>query len=109
MFYVQPYNTSTYIGNIRKAGNIVAKYFNEAQTPEQCAGLQIAVWEALEDGGSSPDFFSGKFQVQADPASIVYAEHYYTAVNTPGQATMLQSTSGMAQSQIIPQVVAPIT
>src|SRR5579859_2135431 len=32
-------------GNVARAGNIVAKYFYEARTPDQCAGLQIAVWE----------------------------------------------------------------
>jgi hypothetical protein len=86
--------------NLKKAGNIVAKYFHEAQTPEQCAALQLAVWEALEDGGAAPDFYTGKFAVRADPITMAYAEKYYTAVAVAGKAKYLRATDGGSQSQL---------
>jgi hypothetical protein len=86
-------------GNVAKAGNIVARWFGSAVTPVQCAALQIAVWKALEDGSDSPDFLSGRFQVQASPAVITYAEEYYSAINEPGTALYLQVQSGAGQGE----------
>jgi hypothetical protein len=68
-------------GNIAKAGRIVAKYFKQARTPEQCAGLQIAVWTAIEEGTPTPNFNGDHFRVEADPVSLRYARYYYSAVN----------------------------
>lgn len=56
IYRVQNFSSTLYGGNVARAGNIVAKYFYAAQTPDQCAGLQIAVWKALEDGTDEPDF-----------------------------------------------------
>lgn len=126
-FYrVRPVNSEIAGGNYAKAGRIVAKYFHEATTPEQCAGLQIAVWEAIEVGGDKPVFNTGKFQVQADSETMYYATMYYSAAQQPvntgnaqqagngdsenaqfGQtsasgATLLQAGSGQGQSQMSP-------
>jgi len=68
-------------GNIAQAGKIVARYFKQAKTPEQCAGLQIAVWAAIENGGSKLNVASDRFSVVADPVSLSYAKKYYSAVN----------------------------
>jgi hypothetical protein len=68
-------------GNYAKAGKIVAKYFNEAKTPEQCAGLQLAVWSAIENGSKKADFSSGRFTAEADPVTMAYATKYYSAIN----------------------------
>ena len=77
-------------GNIAKAGNIVARFFNEATSPEQCAGLQLAVWEALEDGGNTPDFQNGHFAAQSDAITMAYAMNYYAAVNTAADAVYFE-------------------
>ena len=92
---------------IAKAGRIVAAHFYQAQTPEQCAGLQLAVWEAIEDSGDAPDFFSGAFQAQAEPAVLAYAYAYY---ETPreGGSTYLQATGG-GQSQLSPPPITTTT
>jgi hypothetical protein len=85
-FRVVARNSEAVGGNIAKAGRIVARYFAEAQTPEQCAGLQIAVWEAIENGSDELNFTQGKFQVQADDETLSYAAKYYTAAQMAGGA-----------------------
>lgn len=79
-----------YGGNVAKAGNIVAKFFNKAQTADQCAGLQIAIWEAIEDGGDNPNFLAGKFQAQGSPEVMAYAEAFYDAIDEEGDAIFLE-------------------
>ncbi len=92
-FKVRPVNSEIAGGNYAKAGRIVAKYFNEAKTPAQCAGLQIAVWEAIEVGGEKPDFIEGKFQVRADDETMYYATLYYAAIQSPGDSPGVLGTS----------------
>jgi hypothetical protein len=87
-FIVRPLHSSKVGGRYARAGNIVAKYFNAAQTPEQCAGLQIAVWEAL-DGGN--------LTVTAEPAVLQYAHLYYLAASEPGDALLLATGAAAAE------------
>jgi hypothetical protein len=93
-FTVLPVQSATVGGNIAKAGNIVAKYFRFAQTPEQCAGLQIAVWKTIEDGPDSPNFLGGHLRVRADAITMTYALQYYQGADEDGNALFLQSTGG---------------
>jgi hypothetical protein len=99
-FDVELMDSSKVGGNITKAGNIVGKYFNEAKTPDQCAGLQLAVWEAIEDGGDEPDFQNGHFQAQASPSVIGYAQKYYKARAQFFRIYFVYATLG--QSQMLP-------
>src|SRR5476651_864192 len=46
VFGVRMLSTSGFGGKVAKAGNIVASCFADAQTADQCAGLQLAVWKA---------------------------------------------------------------
>lgn len=94
VFTVTAFNSKKVGGNVEKAGNIVAKYFKSAQTPDQCAGLQIAVWKALEDGEEQPDFSSGRLQVRASQSVLNYAYQYYQAISTPGQAAYIATGGG---------------
>lgn len=91
VYAVRAVGTQKYGGNVAKAGNIVARFFAGAQTPDQCAGLQLAVWKALEDGTPQADFTSGRLRAQAGSAVIAYAQQYYQAIDTPGNATFLQA------------------
>ena len=87
-------------GNIARAGNIVAHFFQKAQTPEQCAGLQLAVWKVIEDGPESCDFTIGRFQAIASPTVIAYAQQYFQAAETveaPSSALYLAAQSGQSQ------------
>jgi hypothetical protein len=93
-FQVHPLSSAKYGGYVAKAGNIVAKYFNSAHTPDQCAGLQIAVWKTLEDGPDYPSFLSGKFQVHAGAAAMMFAAQYYQAADEDGNALYLQTLGG---------------
>lgn len=105
-YMVAALSTAKVGGNYAKAGNIVARYFRFAQTPEQCAGLQIAVWKVIEDGSEQPNFLAGHFQVHADPSVMLYAIQYYQAQSTPGDAALLAAGGGGGggggQSQISP-------
>ncbi|MBX3117572.1 MAG: hypothetical protein KF784_00785 [Fimbriimonadaceae bacterium] len=98
-FQVRSLSSAKQGGNVAKAGNIVAKFFSSAQTADQCAGLQLAIWEAVEDGGDKPHFLSGRFQARASEAVIAYAEAYYDAIDEEGDAIFLQS-GGDGQDQI---------
>jgi hypothetical protein len=82
------------------AGNIVAKYFRHAQTADQCAGLQLAVWEAIEDGGPVANFAAGRFQARANEYALRFAQEYYQAIEENGDALFLQAGNGNGQSQI---------
>ena len=93
-FTVNLLNTQSVGGNIAKAGNIVANCFSAAQTPDQCAGLQLAVWKALEDGEDQADFNSGHLQAAANSIIMMYAKRYYAAVSQPGVALYLQVAGG---------------
>lgn len=98
---VMPRESSRVGGHVTLAGNIVARYFKSAQTADQCAGLQLAVWEALEDGGVVANFGSGKFQASANAASLNWAAQYYQAIETPGNALYLDTTPTGPQPQLV--------
>ena len=67
-------NTST---NLGIAGTNLANSQGSALTAAQQAGLQLAVWEALYDGGTTFDA-GGKFQVSgASAEALGYASEYY--------------------------------
>jgi hypothetical protein len=100
IFQVRPMRTTKAGGNIARAGNIAARYFDSARTPDQCAGLQLAIWEAIEDGGSQPDFAAGHFRVRATPAALAYAAKYFAASETEGEAIILQTGNTGGQDQI---------
>jgi hypothetical protein len=103
-FPVRVWNTQLLGNNVTIAGNIVAKYFNSARTAEQCAGLQLAVWEAVEDGGKQPDFAGGYFQARASQGAMGWAAQYYQAAGDSGNAAYLQTGDGGGQSQFTTRV-----
>lgn len=85
--------------NYRKAGHIVAKYLKLAKTADECAAIQLAVWEAVEDGGQTADFGSGRFMAQASDKVISLAQQAYQAGQDAGEGTYMQSQDG-GQSQM---------
>lgn len=84
-------------GNIADAGNIVSRCFYKARTPDQCAGLQVAVWKAIEDGPDWADFSTGRLRVQAGLGVMMYAQMYYQAAGQGGDAVFLQAGGGQNQ------------
>ncbi|MBS1723149.1 MAG: hypothetical protein JSS66_09390 [Armatimonadetes bacterium] len=105
-YVVQALNSSRGQANVKLAGAIVAKWFDQAQTPAQCAGLQLAVWEAIEDGGSRADFGSGHFMAQASTEALQFAMMAYQdpGGDTSGSAYLKTTDkgSGGGQSQMTP-------
>jgi hypothetical protein len=95
---------SSAVKEVSMAGRIVAMFFNNAKTPDQCAGLQLAVWKAIEDGDSQLDFGYGHVQVQANPAALNYAVYYFRSAQSTiggagiqGEATYFQAGFGQGR------------
>ncbi len=89
-----------------RAGKIVSSYFATANTKEKAIGLQLAVWEALSDNGSSYSN-SGRFgasstfgSVGEQGSALYWADQFYGA-NTGRSAWMKTSAAG-GQSQMTP-------
>jgi len=99
-FVVKPMRSSQAGGNVAKAGHIVARFFRQAQSADECAGLQLAVWEAIEDGGSVADFTRGRFRARATTAAIAYAAGYYAeGIYEPDEAVYLKTGGGQGSGQ----------
>lgn len=99
-FVVEPMRSGLAGGNVAKAGHIVAKFFCRAQSADECAGLQLAVWEAIEDGGPVADFAGGHFRARATNAAIAYAAAYYAdGIYEPDEAVYLKAGGGQGSGQ----------
>ena len=67
-FLIQPNNL---LPNYEAISRIFGGYNASAMTGLDAAGAQWAIWEALEDGISSPSFSSGTVQIQNAGSSAV--------------------------------------
>jgi hypothetical protein len=92
------------------AGRIVGNAFNLATTTEQQAGLQLAIWSAIYDAGTSFTANGSNFSVSNVNQNVLnWANTYYAGKDTPLPATIqvktltTQATGG--QSQITTEVV----
>jgi hypothetical protein len=81
-------------GNRRLAGNIIAHCFGKANSADACAALQLAVWEAIEDGGPTANFSAGRFAVQASGNLQQMAAQFYDSGEIDGNAIFLQAGGG---------------
>lgn len=90
------------------AAQIVANYFNQAVTWQQQAGLQLAVWDALYNNGTSYDlsgssnplFITGWNNTPAADVTAIqgYAALYYTGYNMGGTVQFFKpDTPGSSQ------------
>lgn len=88
---------------VKRAGNIVAANFFGANTNFKAAALQVAVWEALYDGGSSPSFTGGRFCLNGASQNLTsQATEYYQAICNTGNALHYKTTTNCGQSQLAP-------
>jgi hypothetical protein len=92
------------------AGRIVGNAFNLATTTEQQAGLQLAVWSAIYDAGTSFTANGANFKVSnVNQAVLNWANTYYAGKNAPLPATIAIKTfttqANGGQSQITTEVV----
>lgn len=84
------FNSSGVGGGITLAGNIVGGGFISASSNEDCAALQLAVWEATYDGvgnGGVADFTNGIFGADISGSLLTAATGYYALTGVPGSAT----------------------
>jgi len=99
-FAVRPIPARDLGGNVAKAGAIVARFLGKVRTADECAGLQLAVWEAIEDGGAQADFASGRFRAQAPSQALIAASQMYGEAKDAGESLYLQAGDGGGQSQL---------
>ncbi|MCE9559867.1 MAG: PEP-CTERM sorting domain-containing protein [Armatimonadetes bacterium] len=102
-------SSAAFGGGIQLAGNIVAAVFGSAATNEQCAGLQLAVWEATYDGtsnGGVADFSNGIFGASITGSLLAQATTYYSSVSVAGDAIYFRPSpldGGQAQLTVVPE------
>lgn len=94
--------------NLGKAGTIIANNQATALTAAQQAGLQLAVWEAIYDGGSTFDASGAKFKAKNVSSEILgFASQYYgTYCDTPTNSVTYFGTSekgGQSQLAAVPE------
>lgn len=89
-----------------RAGKIVGTYFAQADTAVKAQGLQLAVWEALTDNGSTFSN-SGRFSANSSFGSttqqgtaLYWASQFYSA--NSGQAVWAKTSASGGQSQMTP-------
>ncbi len=94
--------------NLSLAGRIAANSFATATTADQQAGLQLAIWSAIYDGGPNFDANGANFKVTGVNANALnFANTYFTLNTDPGDqvVTYFGSNANGAQSQL---TVAPV-
>ena len=92
------------------AAKILNSGFGSATTADQQAGLQLAIWDALYDNGSSFNASAGNMKVVSgvNAASLGFASSYYTAgVNSSATSgvELFKATSpgGQDQLHVVPE------
>ena len=93
------------------AGKIMATNFSAATTDDQQQGLQLAIWDALYDNGSSFNATSGNLKVTSgvSAAALGFASTYYTAgKNNAGPLPAVElfkatGAGGQDQLHVVPE------
>lgn len=95
---------------ISLAAKILATSFSSATTADQQAGLQLAIWDALYDNGSSFNSSTGNFSVVSGVSSTVLnlASTYYTNGKNSNPTTAVelftsQGAGGQSQLHVVPE------
>lgn len=89
--------------NLSLAGRILANSFDTATTADEQAGLQLALWSAIYDGGASFDANGTNFKVSGVNANALnFASSYYLLNTDPGThfVTHYTSNANGAQNQL---------
>jgi hypothetical protein len=92
------------------AAKILATGFSSATTADQQAGLQLAIWDAIYDNGSSFSSGTGNFSVVSGVSNTVlnYASSYFTAGKNSNPTTAVelfssQGAGGQSQLHVVPE------
>ena len=92
------------------ASKILLSGFGSATTADQQAGLQLAIWDALYDNGSSFNASAGNMKVVSgvNAASLGFAASYYTAGVNSSATTGVElfkatGAGGQDQLHVVPE------
>lgn len=85
------------------AGKILASNYLNANSADEQAGLQLAIWSALLDGGPAFNANGANFKVNNVNANALnFASNYFASAVDPGDVlvTLYSSSANGAQSQL---------
>lgn len=93
------------LNNSGRAAYLYTTYSNSAATNDDAAGLQLAVWDIVTDGGDG--LSTGNFQASNVPSGAVTAANNYLSdsAGKSGSATWLVATNGNKQNLLGPRSV----
>jgi hypothetical protein len=100
---MKPADTMKVGGRFASAGHIIAHCFQRAQSPDECAALQLAIWKTLEDGAENTDFQVGHFRAAASNAIISLAVAMMATAKLDkdtSSAVVLAAATGQSQLTI---------
>lgn len=91
-WHVTTLDSATQSLRLQEAGNIIAAASVLAKTNDQAAGLQLAVWDVLYNGGSKLDLTTGSFRATANASALGYAEQYFALRTKLGHSVYYKNT-----------------
>ena len=94
--------------NLGKAATILSNNQAGALTAAQQAGLQLAIWEALYDGGTTFDASGAKFQAKGVSSEVLgFASSYYGSYCDPASNPVTHfgtnQSGGQSQMTAVPE------
>ena len=85
-------DSATQSARLKEAGNIIAAGAGSVKTNDQAAGLQLAVWNVLYNGGDKLDLSHGAFRATASASALGYAEQFFALRNKAGHSVYFKNT-----------------
>jgi hypothetical protein len=85
---------------------LLSKYWTNSLDADHAAGLQLAVWEIVDEKSGSYNIATGNFQAAGNGVVSTYAEDYLSNFNTGSLGSYVAVTSLIYQDYAI-QVPAP--
>ncbi|MBS1718205.1 MAG: PEP-CTERM sorting domain-containing protein [Armatimonadetes bacterium] len=97
-------------GGLKEAGNILGNAFFQADNADKAAGLQLAMWEAIYDGGATLDLSVGNFKSTGETAAAdAWAQTYYAYRTVDAHAVYFQPVAGSGGQGQMTAVPEPAT
>lgn len=104
-----PILAAAHSANMGLAGSILATNIAAAVSDDQKAGLQLAIWEAVYDGGvngGTADFGTGDFKTSANATILGHANTFYASSILGANAIYYRpepSNAGQGQLGAVPE------
>jgi hypothetical protein len=85
---------------------LLSKYWTNSLSADQAAGLQLAVWEIVDEKSGTYDIATGNFEAAGNGAASIWAEDYLSNFNTGSLGSYVAVSSPIYQDYAI-QIPAP--